>query len=90
MSLSEMSVIVYFLMTADMFSTASLAIVPSCPVATMVPFLDWEGATSATIGNTTPEYSAMLELAFMAARPFTAPTSAPSILNISYDLCDSM
>ena len=56
MSLSDRLVIVYFLMTAEMFSTASLAMVPSCPVATMCPaLLTWDGDTSATIGSTIPE-----------------------------------
>ena len=74
---------VYFLMTAEMFSTASLAMVPSCPVATMWPaLLTCEGETSATMGRTIPEYSAMLELALRAASPLTIPTASPDVLNI--------
>ncbi len=70
-------------MRAETFWTASLAISPSRPVAMILPsFLLWAGVTSATMGRTMPENSAMLGSAFSTARPFTVPTWAPSVTKV--------
>src|SRR5271157_4101125 len=86
-SYREMSSPVYFLMSALTFWTASRAISPSFPVATTTPpFRVWAGVTSATIGRTMPENSAMPVCALIAARPFTTPTAEPSVENMWYSL----
>ena len=72
----EISVPVFFLISALTFWTASLAISPSLPVAIIFPSsLLWAGAASAAIGNSIPLLSPII------ASPFTIPTLRPSDLN---------
>ncbi len=80
MSLREISSPIYFFIIADTFCTASLAILPSFPVATTFPSaLEPAGVTSATIGKIKPEYSLNDGSALITASPFTVPTFAPSV-----------
>lgn len=81
-----MSVPKYFLIIGVTFLTASFAIVPSFPVAT-ISFSLPHGPTAASIGSIIPEYVPPLP---STASPFTLPISFPSVIMISYSLFLSM
>jgi len=86
MSYSLMSVPKYCLTIGVTFLTASFAMTPNFPVAT-ISFSLPQGPTAASIGSMIPENEPPLPI---TASPFTLPMCFPVVIIISYSLFLSM